>query len=161
MRSRKDALGIAILSFVVITFGGVSCSSEEPMNTQGSELPIVTVYKSPTCGCCEKWGDHLKQNGFKVLLQDEENVTKIKKELSVPTELTSCHTALVDGYVIEGHVPAEDVKRLLEERPDVVGLTVPGMPVGSPGMEVEGGHKVAYEVLSFDASGKTDVFSRH
>jgi len=119
----------------------------------------ITVYKSPTCGCCAKWVDHLKSNGFEVEAVDTKDMYSVKKKAGIPYSLGSCHTARVDGYVIEGHVPASDIKRLLEERPDVVGLTVPGMPMGSPGME--GPRKDHYKVMTFDKSGNTTVFSRH
>jgi hypothetical protein len=118
----------------------------------------VQVYKSPTCGCCEKWVDHLRAEGFAVRTSDVADVTPIKLENGVAPELSACHTAFVGGYVVEGHVPASDIRRLLAERPAVAGLAVPGMPVGSPGMEGPGA--VAYEVLSFGAQG-VRVFSKH
>ena len=123
-----------------------------------AELPEVHVYKSPTCGCCVKWIDHLRSNGFSVRATDVPDVTPIKLENGVAPELSACHTAFVGGYVVEGHVPAADVRRLLDERPDVAGLAVPGMPIGSPGME--GPNPEAYEVLSFGSQG-IRVFSKH
>ena len=120
----------------------------------------VVVYKSPTCGCCNKWVDHLRENGFSVKTQDVADTGPYKVRAGITPALASCHTAFVDGYAIEGHVPADDIKRLLKERPKVQGLTVPGMPIGSPGME-QGSHKDKYEVLIFDKSGKTGVYSRH
>lgn len=119
----------------------------------------VTVYKSPSCGCCQKWIDHLEANGFEVEAHDVKNVNPIKREKGVPRELASCHTAEVNGYVIEGHVPAEDIKRLLAEKPPVLGLAVPEMPVGSPGME--GPNPEAYDVMAFDQRGEAEVFSSH
>lgn len=119
----------------------------------------VIVYKSPACGCCKKWVKHLRDNGFKVKAFDVKSVAPYKIKHGVTKALASCHTALVDGYTIEGHVPAVDIKRLLEEKPNVKGLAVPGMPIGTPGME--GRRKEAYDVLTFDASGKTGVFSHH
>lgn len=119
----------------------------------------ITVYKSPTCGCCTKWIDHLKASGFKVKAINTNNMYSVKEKVGVQYGLGSCHTALVDGYVIEGHVPASDIKRLLKQRPPVIGLTVPGMPMGSPGME--GLRKDSYSVLTFDKSGKTTVFSEY
>jgi hypothetical protein len=121
-------------------------------------LPEVHVYKSPTCGCCEKWIEHLRAEGFTVRATDVADVTPIKLENGVTPELSACHTALVGGYVVEGHVPASDVRRLLAEKPDVKGLAVPGMPIGSPGMEGPGAK--GYEVLSFGAQG-VRVFSKH
>ena len=123
------------------------------------ELPIVEVYKSPTCGCCVKWANHLKSHGFVVKSFDVQNVGLIKLEHRLPRHLVSCHTAFVDGYIIEGHVPASDILRLLKERPEISGLAVPGMPIGSPGME--GPNPETYEVLSFDRSGKTQTFATH
>ena len=120
----------------------------------------VNVYKSPTCGCCKEWVKHLQANGFSVKAHDVPDVSQYKVANGVPVTLGSCHTATVGGYVIEGHVPASDVKRLLKERPPVRGLAVPGMPIGSPGME-QGGHKQRYDVLTFDKQGKTSVYSRY
>ena len=119
----------------------------------------IVVYKSPACGCCGKWVDHLRQNKLSVKAIDVPDVAPIKRDNGVPAQLASCHTAIVDGYVIEGHVPAQDVKRLLKERPAVSGLAVPRMPIGSPGME--GPNPEPYSVLSFDRSGKIEVFSTY
>lgn len=119
----------------------------------------VTVYKSPTCGCCKLWEQHLQQAGISVKSVNVEDVVAYKIKHGVTPELGSCHTALVEGYVIEGHVPAVDIKRLLKEHPKVKGLAVPGMPVGSPGME--GPRHEAYNVLSFDAAGNIKVYARH
>jgi hypothetical protein len=123
------------------------------------ELESITVYKSPTCGCCAKWVDHLQANGFEVETIDLQDMSAVKAEAGISRQLASCHTAKAGGYVIEGHVPADDIKRLLKEKPDVVGLTVPGMPMGSPGME--GHRKDNYDVLTFTRTGETSVFSRH
>ena len=98
----------------------------------------ILVHKTPLYGCCSLWVDHLEAEGFEVKVEDYENLTSVKATYRVPARLQSCHTAIVDGYVIEGHVPAEDIRCLLEERPDAIGLAVPGMPLGSPGMEVDG-----------------------
>lgn len=119
----------------------------------------LMVYKDPYCGCCSAWIDHMKAAGFEVKFEDRSDVNRIKQSLGLPRELASCHTALIDGYVIEGHVPAADVKRLLEEKPAVVGIAVPGMPMGSPGME--GPTSQPYSVVSFTREGRTTVFSRH
>jgi hypothetical protein len=120
----------------------------------------VTVYKSPTCGCCKEWIKHMQANGFRVTAHDVADIMRYKTANGVPMMLGSCHTATVDGYVIEGHVPASDIKRLLKERPPVRGLAVPGMPVGSPGME-QGGRKDRYDVLTFDKQGNTTVYAHH
>lgn len=119
----------------------------------------VVVYKSPACGCCGDWVDHLRTNGFEVRVEDRDDLRPVKAELGVPSDLAACHTAVVDGYVVEGHVPAADVRRLLEERPDVAGVAVPGMPVGSPGME--GPREERYSVVAFDGDGGREVFARH
>ena len=117
----------------------------------------IEVFKDASCGCCSIWVEHLKAAGFKAIASNSTTMTAIKDEHRVPPQARSCHTALVGGYVLEGHVPASDVQRLLKERPRVLGLAVPGMPLGSPGMEAPGGRP--YDVLTFDKDGKTAVFS--
>ncbi len=119
----------------------------------------VTTWKSPTCGCCKAWVEHMEQSGFRVVAIDTSDVDAVKRRHGVRPEHGSCHTATVGGYVLEGHVPAADVRRLLAERPNVTGLAVPGMPQGSPGMET--GMKDPYEVLAFTRGGATSVFARH
>lgn len=128
--------------------------------TASTNATDVTVYKSPTCGCCEAWVSHLQQDGFDVKVLDVKNVAPYKTQNGVTPKLASCHTAFVDGYVIEGHVPAQDIRRLLRERPKVTGLAVPGMPIGSPGME-QGGRKDPYQVLTFDKNGNTSIYANH
>lgn len=118
----------------------------------------LTVHKSPTCGCCEDWVSHMQEAGFAVKVQDHDNMLPIKQQAGVKPELASCHTALIDGYIIEGHVPAADVRQLLEQQPALRGLTIPGMPQSAPGMDIPG---TPYEVLSFDKAGNTQVFSRY
>jgi hypothetical protein len=119
----------------------------------------IVVYKSPTCGCCGKWVEHLQSAGFHVVVHDTEDVDAVKDESGVPGALRSCHTAIVGRYVIEGHVPASDIRQLLRQRPAIGGLAVPGMPVGSPGME--GGSSERYDVLTFGGSSPARVFARH
>ena len=119
----------------------------------------ITVYKSPTCGCCGKWIEHLRMNGFDVRTNDIAAINSVKARYGVPMDMRSCHTAVVEGYVIEGHVPASDIRRLLRERPKVAGLAAPGMPVGAPGMEV--GKAQPYSVMSFDKNGSGAVFAKH
>jgi hypothetical protein len=123
-------------------------------------LPVVQVWKSPTCGCCTGWVEHMRKAGFQVEVKDLVDLTAIKAERGVATEHQSCHTGLVDGYTIEGHVPAEDIKRMLAERPQITGLAAPGMPVGSPGMEM-GAQRDAYDVLAFTRGGQTTVWASH
>jgi hypothetical protein len=117
----------------------------------------IEVYRSPSCSCCGQWVEHLKQNQFAVKDIVTENVQAVKDKYGISQELASCHTAIVEGYAVEGHVPAGDIKNLLKTRPNVVGITVPGMPSGTPGMEM-GGRKDAYQVLSFDKNKQTKVF---
>lgn len=123
----------------------------------------ITMYKSPTCGCCSQWAKKMEDSGFTVdtvMINNDREFYKIKQDHKIPMEYMSCHTALVDGYVIEGHVPADDIKHLLKERPNIIGLSTPGMPVGSPGME-QGDEKEAYSVMTFDAQDKRTVYSSH
>ena len=120
----------------------------------------ITVYKSPTCGCCSKWVTHLESNGFTVHSVNTPNIRSIKEEYGIPSNLASCHTATVNGYLFEGHVPAKDIQRLLQERPKVKGIAVPGMPVGSPGME-EAGKMEPYNVVTFTAQGMSGVYESH
>lgn len=121
----------------------------------------ITVYKSPTCGCCTGWAEHLRRAGFTVVEKARDDMESIKQRLGVPDRLASCHTAVVDGYVIEGHVPADDIRRLLRDKPPIAGLAAPGMPQRSPGMQPPGLPPKDYDVLSFDAMGRTDVFTRY
>jgi len=123
----------------------------------------VVVYKSPTCGCCNKWIDHLRAHGFTVEAKDVSQfaLDALKRDRGVPRRLASCHTALVGGYVVEGHVPASDVTRMLDEKPAITGLAVPEMPIGSPGMEVPGKPAEPYDVVTFDRAGNTTKFSSH
>jgi hypothetical protein len=117
----------------------------------------VTVYKTAGCGCCNKWAEHLRAAGFEVEAIDSRNLDAERQRLGVPRTLAGCHTATVAGYAVEGHVPADQIKRLLREKPDVAGLSVPGMPIGSPGMEGPGGKD--YAVLIFDRSGNAQVYA--
>jgi hypothetical protein len=118
----------------------------------------ITVYKSPSCGCCKKWIDHLEAQGFAVTAVDTADMQSVKRTLGVPSALGSCHTAVVEGYLVEGHVPADLIQRLVTERPTTRGIAVPGMPIGSPGME--GPYREHYDVVAFDKQGKTSVYAR-
>lgn len=120
----------------------------------------VQVYKSPSCGCCTDWVKHLEDNGFEVTVTEMNNLTQVKTRAGLSPALASCHTAFVDGYVIEGHVPASDIRRLITQSPDALGLTVPGMPAGSPGMEM-GNVRDHYQVLMFNRRGQTRVFAEY
>ena len=137
---------------VTLTLAGVIVTAQ-------SKLPTIVVYKTPTCGCCTVWVDHLKAAGFTVETQHREDLSGIRQQQKVPAAVTACHTALVGSYVVEGHVPAADVKKLLTEKPAIKGIGVPGMPIGSPGME--GPNPQSYDTLAFTADGKTSVFAKH
>ena len=120
----------------------------------------VVMYKDPNCGCCGKWAEHMREHGFKVKEVATAEMGQVKGEAGVPQALGSCHTARVGGYVVEGHVPATDVRRMLTEKPAIAGISAPGMPMGSPGME--GPYPAdRYDVVSFDAQGRTAVFASH
>ena len=123
--------------------------------------PAISVLRDPGCGCCLNWVAHLQKAGFKVTVAESPEMEAVKDRRGVPKAARSCHTGVVDGYIIEGHVPAADIQRLLKERPAVVGLAVPGMPAGSPGMEVSSGVVQPYNVVAFDKTGKTTVFASH
>jgi len=123
------------------------------------KLPQITVYKSPTCGCCKKWIKHLEKNGFTVEAYNSRYMSTVKRELGVKPQYHSCHTAMVDGYYIEGHVPANDIKRLLTEKPKAIGLAVPGMPMGSPGME--GNRKDPHSVLLISEEDTQQVYNKY
>lgn len=148
---------VLLLPVLAAAFLAVPAPAQEPARSEST--PLVTVTRSPTCGCCAKWGEHLEANGFRVQMRNVADLKPIKREKGVPAPLASCHTGEVEGYVIEGHVPAADVRRLLEQRPDVAGLAVPGMPEGSPGME--GPDPEPYHVYAFDREGRVSVFSTH
>jgi hypothetical protein len=127
-------------------------------NTQ--QPTTVTVFKDPNCGCCKEWVEHLRKHAFTVVTKDTSDVAPFKRSGRVPERHQSCHTAFVNGYVIEGHVPAADIQRLLKEKPKFAGLAVGGMPIGSPGMEV-GKRKDPYDVVAFNRDGTTRVFAKH
>ena len=141
---------------ILVTFIGVLGLAAPAF---AEELPAMTVWKSPWCGCCGKWVDHMRVAGFEVQVEEVEDLGAVKRMASVPDHLQSCHTALVGGYTVEGHVPPSDIVRLLTERPDALGLVVPGMPSGSPGME--NGEHDPYDVLMLRRDGETEVFSSY
>ena len=123
--------------------------------------PVVHVWKSPTCGCCEGWVKHLEASGYQVEVENVQDVNAIKRERGIPVGAWSCHTAEVDGYLVEGHVPAATIDRVLAERPQVAGVAVPGMPMGSPGMEMPGMQADPYAVMSFTGQGRLEVYEQH
>jgi len=122
--------------------------------------PTMTIYMSPTCGCCAKWVDHVKAAGFTTEVHEEQDMDVVKQSLGVPADMRSCHTAQVDKYLIEGHVPAEDIKKLLDQKPSAAGLAAPGMPASSPGMAVPGEPHEAYDILVFQRDGSSKVFAK-
>ncbi len=126
----------------------------------GGDPRTMTIYMSPTCGCCAKWVDHVKAAGFKTVVHEDEDMDTVKNSLGVPRDLRSCHTAQIEKYLIEGHVPAEDIASLLARKPDAAGLAAPGMPASSPGMAVPGQPHEAYDVLLFQRDGSTKVYAR-
>lgn len=147
------AWAVGLFAAVLIAFASSGLRARPAPET-------VIVYKTPTCGCCSLWVDHLRENGFQVEVHDVRDTTALRRREGVPSRLGSCHTAKVGGYAIEGHVPAAEIKRLLRGRPRVDGLAVPGMPIGSPGMEM-GSRQDAYDVLAFNRAGETTVFARY
>ncbi len=132
-----------------------------PFAAQAAKKPVITVYKTPTCGCCHEWIAHLRQHGFEVVANDVPDTSPYRSRFGVPKELGSCHTGVIDGYALEGHVPAADIRRLLAARPKARGLAVPGMPVGSPGMEVDGTRRDAFDVVLFADDGRRSVWQRY
>jgi hypothetical protein len=145
--------GVAVVASVTSAFapsGAVSVVAADS----------VIVFKDPNCGCCQQWVEHLRKHSLEVAVRDTSDVSGAKRTGRVPERLHSCHTAFVGGYVVEGHVPAADIRRMLKEKPKIAGIAVGGMPVGSPGMEM-GSRKDPYEVVAFTRDGATSVFARH
>lgn len=157
--STLKAVGLGVIIAVIGIAAYTQFGNQSPQIAD-EDLPAVTVYKSPTCECCSDWVAHMQENGFEVKTTDLADMQQIKNRFNVPRELASCHTAVVGGYVVEGHVPAKDVKRMLGQEANVAGLTVPGMPVGSPGME-RGNQLDPYNVLAFSKNGKANIFAKY
>lgn len=145
---------------VMAMLAAANCIAETPPEAPAADATKMVVHHDPNCSCCGKWIEHMEQHGFTVESIQETDMNSIKQKLGVPENLPSCHTATVGGYVIEGHVPAADVQKLLENRPDAKGLSVPGMPLGSPGMEYNNQHE-AYDVVLFDDAGNSSVFNHY
>jgi len=152
----KRDLSYLIPAFLIFT---VSIFIVLNITTKDAHAEDILVYKSPTCGCCKKWVKHLEREGFKVATKDYRDMKPIKKMFGVKPKFQSCHTAKVGKYFIEGHVSASDIKKLLKEKPDIKGLSAPGMPMGSPGME--GHRKDKYNVLAIDKNNKATIYSKH
>ena len=149
-----------VASVIASSAIGWAALRAEPQSKDANRA--VLVYKSPTCGCCTLWTEHLRANGFQVEAQNvsDARLLALEQEAGIGDDLASCHTAKVGGYVVEGHVPAADIQRLLKERPPVTGIAVPGMPMGSPGME-QGGRTDSYNVIAFSKGGRRSVFATH
>ena len=155
---------LAALAVIAVSVGLAACS-EDPATAAGSSeadggLPTMVAYRSPSCGCCELWVEHMRAAGFRVDVEVTSDMDRVKRQAGVPPGGGSCHTAHVGDYFVEGHVPAADIKRLLAEKPDARGLTVPGMVKGSPGME-QGGIREPYDVLLVGNDGSTSIFASH
>jgi len=153
---RFTTLAIALLAAAGCSDANAAAERAESIQAD-PDLPTVLVYKTPTCGCCNGWVEHMERAGFTVDARDVTDIMSVKRDGGVPVQMSSCHTAIIDGYVVEGHVPADQVKRLLADRPDVAGIAVPGMPIGSPGME--GSNPKPYQVLTFSHDGQPGVFA--
>ena len=150
--TRRKFFNLAALGFVSLGAGHIA-----PSAFAGSH--VLKVYKSPSCGCCGAWVSHMHSAGFRGIVRDVPDLHPIKKKFGVAPELRACHTAVIDGYVIEGHVPAREVIRLLNDRPKAIGLAVPGMPIGSPGME-QGGRRDPFQVILFSSTHRS-VFAEY
>jgi hypothetical protein len=154
-RTRREWLTLWVAGLLAArTAHGTGAS---PANTQNDNA--IEIWKTPTCGCCRLWVDHMRANGFRPTVHDVNDVSPIKRKLGVPATLESCHTGIVSGYAVEGHVPADVVRQMLKQRPKIAGLAVAGMPMGSPGME-QGSRKDPYNVMAFERSGRTSVFAK-
>ncbi len=160
MRSRPRLALALVLAVSVVAGAGAGLFVATKAGAE--DPPAATVYLTPQCGCCGDWVDHLDAAGFAVEARevDQGELNGMKMEAGISRELASCHTAFIGDYVIEGHVPAAEIRRLLDEEPDVAGLSVPGMPIGSPGMEM-GGRQDPYDVIAFDTEGATTVFASY
>jgi hypothetical protein len=154
--TRRAWIGVAFGGAATALVGERLWRNVNPAAIAADATPI-TVYASPSCGCCHKWIDHLKRSDFHVTVESVSDVTPIKRKLGVPEDLWSCHTAMVEGYAVEGHVPADLIQKALRERPRIAGLAAPGMPNGSPGME--GPTKDTYEIIAFTRTGGTEVYA--
>ena len=157
---------------IAMAFAITGCSKNDASASSASSVPLrdgapatssaslvpIKVYKDPGCGCCKAWVQHLEENGFKVEVVDMPDLSAVKAKYGVTQELQACHTAIVGDYTVEGHVPADLILKMLKEKPAIAGLAVPGMPMGSPGME--GASKERYDVLTFDRAGHTTVYAQ-
>jgi hypothetical protein len=154
-------LTVGLLNVVAFAQSKATPAKKTPAKTAAATpapaKPHLSVYKSPTCGCCAKWVEYMEANGFTATVTNMPDVTPVKVSNGLPPRLGSCHTTLIAGYVIEGHVPVSDIRRLLKEKPPIAGLAAPGMPAGSPGMDVP--NSPPYDIIAFDKTGRTSVYS--
>ena len=155
MRMLRITLAVSAVAIVAL---GLGAAAQQKPAAAG---PKVTVYKTSSCGCCRLWVDHMKSSGFDVQAMDvsSADLRAVSKAAGLKDEDTSCHTAKIGNYVVEGHVPADDIKRMLKEKPAIAGLSAPGMPQGSPGMEQ--GTKEPYDVIAFKKDGTSTVYAKH
>lgn len=177
----KSYLLTALVGIAVVTIAGgvylTSSSNNAQIVSNASENTIlasvwdnptesysgnknITVYRSPSCGCCGVWIEHMKKHGFQVTDIKTDDMEAIKQQHNLPLNLASCHTAIIDGYIMEGHIPADDIKRFLKQKPNFKGLTVPAMPLGTPGMEA-GNRKQPFDVMAFNSNGTVEVFKHY
>lgn len=159
---KQQTINKRIVTLAVCGIGFLSASAiagQSTSTSSGQALPVVEIYKSAQCGCCKAWAEHLEKNGFTVISHDVDDVPAARKKLGMPSQYGSCHTAKAGQYLVEGHVPAADIKRLLKERPKAIGIAVPAMPPGSPGMESE--HPVPYDTLLIKKGGAASIFAHH
>jgi hypothetical protein len=158
---RINSVTLAVSAMAVAALGLVAVAQQKASSASTATLPMVTVYKTSSCGCCRLWVDHMKANGFQVQAMDvsSADVRNVSKMAGLKDEDTSCHTAKVGNYIVEGHVPADDIKRMLRDKPAIAGIAAPGMPQGSPGMEQ--GTKEPYNVIAFKKDGTSTVFASH
>lgn len=160
MNHKGSCFFILFLVFLAGACGDPVRSDRQAVHANDREKLDITVYRSPSCGCCSGWIEHLRRRQFQVNDVKTEDMNAIKRKYGVPPKMASCHTAIVGGYVIEGHVPAEDIREFLAKKPDVAGISVPQMPVGTPGMEM-GDRKDPFSVISFSKSGEAKVFKHY
>ena len=157
---------VAGLTYFAVTDTHLFSNSTQASNLSSAQLAAnelnITVYRTPTCGCCEGWVEHLQQHNFNVtdMVKPEAEIQAIRQKYNLPRALTSCHTAEINGYLVEGHVPVEDVQKLIAKKPDITGIAVPGMPIGTPGMEM-GDRKESFEVIGFKKRNQMDVFNSY
>lgn len=156
----KMSIHLITTLFIVTSVTSTNALAEPPADGALASVPEMIVHHDPACGCCGKWMEHMREAGFTIRTETTATLHELKRNLGVPANLSSCHTAVVGGYIVEGHVPAADVIRMLVEKPDIAGIAVPGMPLGSPGMEY-GNQRQAHDVISFDEASATAVFNHY